>query len=214
MALRSARPYIVSILLSALILAFFPSHVEAGNGVTIPPLHEFIRTVRNGEVDSLRGVYVPQVLASPIVSQPEDDPSFVSGQENTLTLFGQAARVGSTGLLAHNYLAGRYFTKVGEQQVFYLVYGDGHTEAFVVTQILRFRALEPDNIWSRFIDLSHGEIISASDLFSEVYAQPGRVVLQTCIRAGGESSWGRLFILAEPMVVKSIATDLPLDGKR
>jgi hypothetical protein len=208
MAFRSARPHIVYVLLFSFVLAVFPSQVKAGNGVKILPLDEFVSTVQTGEVGVLRGIYVPEVLAGRIVPQPEDDPSFVSTNENTLTQFRLASQAGSTGLLAHNYLAGRDFFKVGEGQIFYLVYGDGHTETFIVTQILRFRALDPENIWSSFIDLEQGGLFSASDLFSKIYDRPGRVILQTCIQVGGEASWGRLFIIAEPYLVKAVEPEI------
>jgi hypothetical protein len=147
------------------------------------------------------------VLASPIVSQPEGDPGFVSTSENTLTQFRLAQGAGSTGLLAHNYLAGKYFFMMEAGQVFYLVYGDGHTETFIVTELSRYRALDPDNVWSKFIDLQQGSFLSASALFSKMYAHPGHVVLQTCIYAAGNSSWGRLFVVAEPYTVNVLASD-------
>jgi hypothetical protein len=204
MALRSARPHIISVLLFALVLALIPSQVQAGGGITIPSLEEFTGIVQNGEGDTLRGVYMPEVFAHEVVPQPSDEPGYVSSEENTITQFSLASQAGSTGLLAHNYLAGKHFFKVRQGQVFYLVYGDGRTESYVVTEIQRFQALDPESVWSNFLDLRRGNVISSSELFSQVYGQSGNVILQTCIFARGDVSWGRLFVIAEPHTVSTM----------
>lgn len=198
MTFRSARPHILSMILLALFMSLFPVRAGADAASDLPSLEEFSDAIRNGDAEALRGIYIPDVLAAEVVQQPEDDPAFVSSQENTLTQFRMAEEAGSTGLLAHNYLAGDAFFQMQEGQVFFLVYGDGRTEVFVVKRILRFRALDPNSVWSNFIDLRNAHLISASHLFSKVYAQPGHVILQTCIQVGEESSWGRLFIDAIP----------------
>ena len=198
MPFRSARPHLLSVLLLTLIVSLFPVRAGADAPSELPSLEEFSAAIRNGDAQALRGIYIPELLAAEVVPQPEEDPAFVSSQENTLTQFRMAEEAGSTGLLAHNYLAGDAFFQMEEGQVFFLVYGDGRTEVFVVKRILRFRALDPDSVWSNFIDLRNAHLISASHLFSKVYAQPGHVILQTCIQVGEESSWGRLFIDAVP----------------
>jgi len=194
----SARPRIVLSLLFALLLASFPARAGALGAADLPLLKDFARLVSNGEADTLRGIYVPGVLASWIVPQPDGETNFVSETENTLTQFGLAARFGSTGLLAHNTLAGRDVSRVKAGQVIYLVYGDGRTESFIVIQTLRFRALDPQDTRSLFFDLDQSRFLTASQLFLKVYHHPGRVVLQTCIDAEDEPSWGRLFVIAEP----------------
>lgn len=198
MVFRSARPHILTVILLALVLSLFPVRAGADAASDLPSLEEFTAAVQNGEAEALRGIYIPDVLAAEVVQQPEDDPAFVSSQENTVTQFRMADGVGSTGLLAHNYLAGQSFFQVEEGQIFFLVYGDGRTEVYVVKRILHFRALDPDSVWSNFIDLQNAHLISASHLFSKVYAQPGHVILQTCIQMREEPSWGRLFIDAVP----------------
>ena len=194
----SPRTPIVLGLLLALLLASFPARAGAVGTPDLPMLQDFVRMVSNGEADTLRGIFVPGVLASWIVPQPEGETNFVSETENTLTQFGLAERFGSTGLLAHNTLAGGNFSRLKERQVFSLVYGDGRTESFIVTQTLRFRALDPQDTRSLFFDLDQSRFLTAEQLFLKVYHQPGRVVLQTCIDADDEPSWGRLFVIAEP----------------
>ncbi len=182
----------------AIALLAFPSPARAWDGSAVPPLDEFIEEVANGEADELRGIYVSDVFAFLVVSQPEDNPAYVSSQKDTLTHFGIASRYETTGLLAHNYLAGKFFSRLEDGQMIYLVYGDGTVESYAVTQSMRFQALTPNSVTSNFVDLANGESYSASRLFSEIYNRPGQLVLQTCIYADGENSWGRLFIIAEP----------------
>jgi hypothetical protein len=180
----------------ALLLALLPMPARAD--MNIPPLEEFVQQVSNGDAQALRGIYVPGLFAAVVAQQPEGDRAFVSADENTLTQFGLASRYGSIGLLAHNSVAGKNFFLLEDGQVFYLVYGDGSLKAFHVTRLMHAQALDPQNIRSHFIDLDEGGILSADRLFNEVYDRPGNVILQTCIEANGESSWGRLFVIAEP----------------
>ncbi len=164
----------------------------------LPPLETFIEQVRDGDASALRGIYVPGHFADVIAQQPEDDPGFVSPEANTLTQFSLAARAGSTGLLAHNSLAGKDFFVLTEGQIFYLVSGDGSLSTFRVTGLVHVRALNPDNIRSSFIDLDSGRFLTSARLFDSIYEQPGRVILQTCIEENGDPAWGRLFVIAEP----------------
>jgi hypothetical protein len=69
-----------------------------------------------------------------------------------------------------------------------------------VKQILHYQALSPSSPYSDFLDLDdpNGTRISVETLFYKVYTQNGTLVLQTCIEANGNSSWGRLFVIAVP----------------
>jgi hypothetical protein len=75
-------------------------------------------------------------------------------------------------------------------------------EYFVVTEILQYQALQPTSQWSEFRDLAGagGKTTTAEQLFKRVYSGMRHVTFQTCIEAGGNVSWGRLFVLATPMV--------------
>ena len=198
MAHKSARTRVIFSILLTIGLVLSPAQVRALGKNEIPPLDEFIAEVMNDEVDVLRGVYIPDVLADSVVLQPEENPGYISSGKDTLTQFELASQYGSTGLLAHNYLAGKSFFLLEKGLLIYLIYGDGRIESFVITQFMRFQALEPNSVTSDFIDLDSGESVSASRLFLEVYNTPGYVVLQTCISAHGSNLWGRLFIIAEP----------------
>ena len=146
----------------------------------------------------LRGVYVADVLALSVVQQPVGFPFHVSNQEGETTQFGMASQYGNIGLLAHNTLSGRSFARLSIGQLVRLVYGDGKVENFVVTEIMRFRASNPESVTSSFRNLDRNETLSASEMFNRVYAGERHLVFQTCIEASGDPSWGRLFIVALP----------------
>ena len=41
--------------------------------------------------------------------------------------------------------------------------------------------------------------MSVSEVFQQIYTQPDRLVLQTCIEAEGNPSWGIQFTIAAPL---------------
>jgi len=169
----------------------------------IPSLNEFIETVKDGNADTLRGVYIADVMAYPIVQQPYGNPGFVSTTENVTTQFSMASEVGNIGLLAHNHLAGSSFSNIKNNDRIILVYGDGHMESFLVESIQQYQALNPLSPYSQFKDLETQNILTAEELFREVYRGEYHLTLQTCINNEGNPSWGRLFVIAKPISTKA-----------
>ena len=165
---------------------------------TLPEFGSFLNSVRDGQAGVLRGVYVRGVLALPVIQQPIGHPGYVSSNEGEITQFHMALEVGTVGLLAHNYLSGEEFTKLSPGQEVRLIYGDGRVEYFIVDQILQYQALQPYSPYSEFRDLETKITITAEELFRKVYRGDRHVTFQTCIEANGNSSWGRLFIIAQP----------------
>jgi hypothetical protein len=208
MALKSIRSLLANIFLfftlSATLIPSYGVQALSSDSHTsnLPLLNVFISQVKNGQSDQLRGVYIPEILAAPVVQQPAGNTGFVSPRQNILTQFGLASQFGSTGLLAHNSLTGASFSQLEADQKIYLIYGDGQISTFVVAKILRYQALEPNNTSSKFIDLNTNESLKASEVFSKVYDRQGHVIFQTCISSGNELSWGRLFVIAEPYSYK------------
>ena len=198
----------VSVLLVILAAFFFnPLPVfaeEKGPSSSLPDLASFVQTVIDGQAGALRGVYVPGVLAMPVVQQPSGNPVFVSTTDNEITEFAMAAEMGNVGLLAHNYLAGTSFFNLQLGQEVSLVHGDGHVEYFKVSRIERYQALDPYSPYSEFRDLETGVTITAEELFRQVYRGERHVTFQTCIEANGNSSWGRIFVIAEPKQIDGI----------
>lgn len=183
-----------------LLIQPYPVLADEAPVFILPDLPTFSQSVQNGQSNELRGVYVPQVLAMPIVQQPAGNAGYVSGTDGVITEFRMAADMGNVGLLAHNTLAGASFSGLMQGQDVTLIYGDGHRETFVITAIVKYQALDPYSPYSEFRDLQTGLTITASDLFEQVYRGERHITFQTCIEAEGNPSWGRLFVMAEPKV--------------
>lgn len=175
-----------------------PAKGDTSEANALPDYGTFFESVQDGQENVLRGVYVPGVLAIPIVQQPIGHPGFVSQNDNEITQFRMATEVGNVGLLAHNFLSGVSFTNLAPGQEVRLIYGDGHVEYFIVVEILEYQALQPFSPNSVFRDLESDTTITAQELFRKVYRGERHVTFQTCIEANGNSSWGRLFIIAQP----------------
>jgi len=104
-----------------------------------------------------------------------------------------------TGLLAHNFASGRLFFNLTLADLIYVIYGDGTTKEYAVTSFYRYQTLEPNNLSSDFVDLETGESLMTSQVFIKVYSGEHHLTLQTCIEQDGIASWGRLFIVAQPL---------------
>jgi len=173
------------------------STLAMGNALALPGFVDFSKSIQNG-TDGLRGVYVADVLALPVVQQPVSNAAFVSSNDNEITQFGMASQYGNVGLLAHNTLSGKSFSKITVGQEIRLVYGDGKVEYFIVTEVLRYQATQPTSPYSSFRNIAKDETLTAEQMFKRVYLGDRHVTFQTCINANGSSSWGRLFVIAMP----------------
>jgi hypothetical protein len=161
--------------------------------------YEFVQQVKNGATNTVVGVYIPGIFALPVLQQNSENRNYVSVQPNTVTQFAAASPFGTKGFLAHDYLSGAQFFNIPINKVFYLVYGDGTIKPYIVSVIERYQALQPESLDSSFVDLQKsGHILSARDLFNRIYTHGDKVVFQTCIKNGGNGSWGRIFIIASP----------------
>jgi len=161
---------------------------------------QFIEDLKNGEPDTIVGLYVENIMALRVVYQPSTKPGYVSSVDQIATYFLYPwENAGNHGLLAHNYLAGRYFFNVMVGDIITLVFGDGNYMDFEVTNINEYQALQPDSPYSDFIDLSTGEQKSVNNVFIEVYMGDFHTTLQTCIANGAETEWGRHFTIAPPL---------------
>ena len=166
-----------------------------------PILFPASRRTRPGRTAVVLGVHVPDVLDLPIVQQPQGDDGYVSPVDGQLTEFRMPSKFGNLGLLAHNGLAGRFFHRLTPGQAVHLLYGNGGVETFVVTDVLRYQALRPQDPYSPVRDLGTGETLTAGQLFEKVYMGSRRVTFQTCIAAQGSPTWGRLFVIARHTVL-------------
>jgi hypothetical protein len=162
--------------------------------------NNFVTQVRNGQAGIPRGVYVPGVLALPIVQQPDWNPIYVSNKLGFITQFHSAAVNGVTGLLAHNYLSGKLFNQLTVDQEILVVYGDSTIKYYRISGIHRLQKLAPSNTQSEYLDLSDGISMTSSQVFTEYYQGKDHVTFQTCIKERDIWNWGLLFVVAEPIV--------------
>jgi hypothetical protein len=164
----------------------------------------FINDVQNGESDTIRGVFVENIFALPIIQQPEGDISFVSPDNHIITEFRSATAYGVTGLLAHNYLSGDLFYKLETGQEITIVFGDGKIRRYQIEGYSQFQRVEPSNLRSRFIDLSNEDDLTSDQVFDRFYRGSHRVTFQTCLARYGVSNWGLTFFTALPIDLKPI----------
>lgn len=163
-------------------------------------LKKFIIDVAKMKCDEITGVYVKDKFQFPVIQQPVDRAAYVSSSEDVVTEFAQVTHYGSIGLLAHNTLAGQDFYELKNLDQIHIVFGNGNTQQYVVSEIRQFHALSPSSPYSSFVELSDPDRqINYENLFLEIYGKPNRLVLQTCIAGPSSDSWGRYFIIAEPL---------------
>lgn len=143
-------------------------------------------------------VYLEGIKFLRIEQQPRGRYNHVSARDNVLTRFQMADRYGVMGLIAHNYLAGRYFSQLKVGDHVYLMDGKGRSRKYRVDQTLKFRAVRPRDPRSWFEDLQNNEMYTATEVFRRVYMGSHHVVLQTCIAQGDVQEWGRLFLICNP----------------
>jgi hypothetical protein len=165
---------------------------------TLPALPSFIAQVTNGEADTLVGIYVKGIMALHIVQQPNGDPAYIDLSDGSATQYYRASIYGTIGLLAHNYLSGRHFFEISLGTDLILVYGDGRTSQYTVSEIGDYQRLSLTDVRSDFVDLATNEQKNVDEVFAHYYQQKQVLTLQTCIAQNGKSDWGVRFILARP----------------
>jgi hypothetical protein len=197
------RPATILIAILLLQMVFAPVSLvladTQSNQTQLLSLNSFVESVQNSNPSQITGIYVQNVMAFPVVQQPSSQAGYVSTQNSIVTQFGLASDYGSIGILAHNYLAGAQFFNIMNGSIISLVYGNGHVEYYKVTIVKQYQALSPNSVYSQFINLAQPDVtLSSTDLFYQTYGLGNVLVLQTCILANNDPSWGRLFIIAEP----------------
>lgn len=177
-----------------------PSARQAAAAPTTRTLAEFIQSVTNGNPADLVGVYSPFTFALPITEQPAGKPGYVADEDGLATRFQLASDAGSIGLLAHYQRSGKAFTELTPGQEITLIYGDGSTRSYQVQTFITVQAIEPEEALTEFVSMDETQTrYSQEALFDLVYRQADRLVLQTCLTGQGSKTWGRVFIIAEPV---------------
>jgi hypothetical protein len=163
-------------------------------------LQNFVESVVDGTSNVIRGLYAEDVMEYQVIQQPSGRPGYVSQQMNIVTEFSMPKKYNVTGLLAHNYLAGAAFFDLDVGDIIQVVYGDGSIYQYEISDIQEYQALSPKSASSAFVNVDTGSQLTATQLFKQVYTGDHHLTLQTCIQVGSEDSWGRLFIIANPVV--------------
>lgn len=144
------------------------------------------------------GLWLPNLTGLTVVNQPPGQPGYVSEAPLTATRFQLADHFGSIGLLAHAYFAGSTLQHLKPGEIVSIIYGDGSVTDYQIVEIRKYQAVDPGDEHTAFLSNASGdEQISQEELFYQIYGQPDRLVLQTCIVENNENRWGRKFIISE-----------------
>jgi hypothetical protein len=142
---------------------------------------------------------VPGVFSLPVIQQPEDKVVYIANRPGMLTQFQLASQNGIIGLMAHNYLSGKDFYKLGIGQEVNVVYNDHRIGHYQVTSIRRFQKLRPSRLYSDFVDLDTRQRLTTGQVFDQFYRGESHVIFQTCLEGEGRMDWGIIFIVASPL---------------
>lgn len=199
---KLVKLFAIIAVLAASLTAIAPAEAATRQGAAeaaaLPTFEKFVSAVTNGKAGVVTGVYVPGVLALRVKQQPAGNAAYVSAAAGVATQFQMAADLGVTGLLAHNYAAGKSYFNLAVNNEVYVVYGDGSIKKYIVSGIYQYQALDPKNPYGDLVDLSTGAQMPVADVFNAVYGGDEHVTFQTCINKDGNASWGRIFIVASP----------------
>lgn len=180
---------------------FLPIVNRVGQPDALPTLEKFVESVKNGQSDVVRGAFVSNRLAAPVVQQPTDDPDYVAAAADAVTEYRLADQYGTIGLLADNTLTGRLFFNLSAGQQIDIVYGDGAIKSYQIYRSESFKALNPTEADSNMVDLASGATLTSGDVFNRVYRGSEHVTLHTHIARDGISNWGHLYVLALPVTM-------------
>lgn len=105
----------------------------------------------------------------------------------------------SITFLAHDYLDGKYFSEIEIGDTIIYLDGDPSTRSlYKVTEIIAAQASDPQSVTTDlWID---GQWMDVAQAYERVgYTDQRKLVLQTCISTD-VPAWGRLFVIAKPVV--------------
>jgi hypothetical protein len=163
----------------------------------------FLQEVFTGDGDKITGVYVEGLFSLKVVQQPPQDAAFVSNEKGTATQFQSPAFYGAVGLLAHNYLSGRYFLYLSPGHEIRLVYGNGTYRRYQVVEYVDFERLTRSDVRSDFRELKTQSIFTNRQVFDRFYRGENKLTMQTCLEGDGYSNWGIRMVSAVPMDIES-----------
>lgn len=116
-------------------------------------------------VGDVKFIYADGMFFLPVVQQPLGDPEFVSIGDN-LTQFSLVSSRGNIGIVAHNTLEGKWFSKLTDGQKIFAVFDD-RVEIYTVDHARIYQSLDPSNPYGDLKDLSSAEVMSAGEVFED-----------------------------------------------
>jgi len=168
-------------------------------------LQDLVKKVSNGRASQPEALYFPGGSSLTVVRQPAGSPGYVSASPTVATNFTLAEQRGVHGFLAHADLGGKKFQTLSVDDPILMIMGDGQIQGYSVFAILRFQAVRPNDPFSAYIDLDHGEArLTNREVFAIAYGLSGSLVLQTCMSNDGDDAWGRMFVIATPKVMGNV----------
>ena len=159
-----------------------------------------LETQINGNAEQVVGSIVEGMFISPVMQQPESDPTWISNTENSLTSFQNARLTGDIGLAAYSHQAGAKFFDLALGKTILIVMGDGAFLLYQVDLIMQFQAIEPGNPEFAYIHPITSEILTPTQLEQALYDGSGRLVFQTDISKDGIAQWGILVVTADSIM--------------
>jgi hypothetical protein len=143
-----------------------------------------------------------------VIGQPKNDVNYVSADPQEITEFEQPRQQTKNfnWLLVHNYNpAGKEISKLKQGDNVWILTPSGE-EKYQVIKKEEYQALSPTSNTADFVDLNKesstfNQRITTADLYGRMTQKSLQArgdqeiaILQTCIEANGELSWGRLFV--------------------
>lgn len=143
-----------------------------------------------------------------VVQQPAGELNWVSRDTDTLTQYQAAQRYGVMGIMAHSgTLPGLAIANLKPGDVVTVDIG-GEKWQYVIEGLELYR-VEGVQYWP----IPMGDVMTSTQLFERMYVDPApgynRIVLQTCVEAGGFDTWGRLFVIGVKMNQIVITIEVP-----
>jgi hypothetical protein len=150
-------------------------------------------------------IIFPNVPPMKIVQQPYKNYNWISDFTNVFTQLAQPRSIYGTKVFSiHTYGNDNvlYDLKVGDI-IFYrtkITTNECSNEIYLnfyqVKEIYHYQAVQPLNPRTPLIDLETNETFSSTRIFDKLFGNNKRILFQTCIFKDGNTSWGRLFIVA------------------
>jgi hypothetical protein len=160
----------------------------------------FVVSVINGDADTLRGIYVPDAFAWPVVQQTKGASEVVLG--DVVTQFGWTYDkvIAVLGEAKEN--PGKSFMMLDVGSTVTLVYGDGRPVVYEITEVYSYQTDDATNPYASFGGMT------TENVFDKFYRDPDggedKLILQSCKLTSWGSPLQRVFFVAQKKVSEEV----------